>query len=152
MGHGKRLQASESALILVADADRKAARDLAGYFSIQGFQASHTSRGEEVLRFAHSGGLGLAIVDASLLDMSGHALASRLKEIDPEIPVLMTSGDYHPELEIRARQAGILYYSHKPADYRLLKAVVTKLLSDGGSMNSVFDAGHRNSPEQTLRQ
>lgn len=129
-------------MILVADADRKAARHLADYFSQQGFGASHTSRGDDAMRLARSGRLGLAIVDVSLLDMSGHALAARLREIDPRIPILMTSGDYHPELEMRARQAGILYYAHKPADYRLLKAVVTKLLSDGGSMNSVFDAGH----------
>jgi len=115
-------------MILVADADHEAARLLAGYLSRRGFRASHTSLGEDALRLARSGRLGLAIVDVALLDMSGHALASRLKEIDPEIRVLMTTGDYRPELEMRARQVGVLYYAHKPTDYRLLGAVVAKAM------------------------
>lgn len=121
--------AAEPLMILVADADSQAARQLASYFSLHGFRASHTPRGEDALRLAYSGRLGLAIVDVTLLDMSGHTLAFRLKEIDPEIPVLMTSGDYRPELESRARQVGVFFYVHKPADYRLLEAVVAKAVT-----------------------
>lgn len=116
-------------MILVADADSQAARQLASYFSLHGFRAAHTPRGEDALRLAYSGRLGLAIVDVTLLDMSGHALAFRLKEINPEIPILMTSGDYRPELESRARQVGVFFYIHKPADYRLLEAVVAKAVN-----------------------
>ncbi|MBI4241198.1 MAG: response regulator [Candidatus Rokubacteria bacterium] len=116
----------EPPVIIVADADGEAARLLADYLSRQGFPASHTSRGEDAIRLARSGKLGLAIVDVSLVDMSGHALASWLKQIDREIPILMTSGDYRPELEMRARQVGVLYYAHKPTDYGRLQTVVAK--------------------------
>lgn len=124
-------------MILVADADSQAARELAGYFSRHGFRASHTPRGEDALRLALSGRLGLVIVDVSLLDMPGHTLALRLKEIDPEIPVVMTSADYRPELETRARRVGVFFYVHKPADYRLLEAVVARAV--GGANGSVSD-------------
>jgi len=130
MGQPRRSPAAEP-VILVADADSEAARLLADYLTRQGFRASHTSRGEEALRLARSGRLGLAIVDVSLLDMSGHALTASLKEIDREIPILMTSGDDRPELELRARQVGVLYYAHKPTDYRRLETVVAKVV--GGS-------------------
>ncbi len=120
---------TEPLVILVADADSQAARQLASYFSLHGFRAAHTPRGEDALRLAYSRRLGFAIVDVTLLDMSGHALAFRLKEINPEIPILMTSGDYRPELESRARQAGVFFYVHKPADYRLLEAVVAKAVT-----------------------
>jgi hypothetical protein len=70
-------------MILVADADSQAARQLASYFSLHGFRAAHTPRGEDALRLAYSGRLGLAIVDVTLLDMSGHALAFRLKLLVP---------------------------------------------------------------------
>lgn len=126
MAQLKRSPAARSRVILVADADNDAARQMARYFSRHGFQASHTPRGEDALRLALSGRLGLVIVDVSLRDMSGHALAFRLKELDPEIPVLMTSGDYRPELEWRARRVGVLYYAHKPADYQVLEAIVAK--------------------------
>jgi DNA-binding NtrC family response regulator len=79
---------------------------------------------------AHSHRLLLAIIDVTLRDMSGESLARRLKEVDPELPVLMTSGDYAPELEAAARRVGILYYAHKPADYTVIGGVVDKALSN----------------------
>src|SRR3546814_13356075 len=76
---------------------------MAGYCSQRGLRAAHTSIGEDVLKLAHAGRLGVAIVDVSLADMSSHALVCRLKEIDPALHVLMTTGDFRPELEVRAR-------------------------------------------------
>ncbi|MGH7320926.1 MAG: hypothetical protein ACRELA_15045, partial [Candidatus Rokuibacteriota bacterium] len=60
---------------------------------------------------------------------TGHELAARLKAIDPGLPVMMTTGDYRPELEVMARQLGIVCYAHKPVDRRRLEAVLDKLLS-----------------------
>ena len=118
----------EGRWVLVADADLQSAIHLAGYFSRRGFRTYHTARGEEAVLLAHSHRLLLAVIDVALLDMSGETLARRLKEIDPELPVLMTSGDYAPELEAAARRVGILYYAHKPTDYRLIGGVVDKAL------------------------
>jgi DNA-binding NtrC family response regulator len=70
----------------------------------------------------------MAIVDVALRDMSGHALVSRLKEVDPRVHVLMTSGDYRPEFEVRARQIGILHYAQKPTDPDRIETVVAKAL------------------------
>lgn len=114
--------------VLVADGDAQAAAHLASYFSRRGFRTYHTAQGEEAMLLANSRRLVLAVVDVSLLDMSGHVLARRLKEIAPELPVVMTSGDYAPELEAAARRVGILYYAHKPADVRILGGVVDKAL------------------------
>lgn len=118
----------EGRWVLVADADLESAIHLASYFSQRGFRTYHTARGEEAVLLAHSHRLLLAVIDVALLDMSGETLARRLKEIDPELPVLMTSGDYAPELEAAARRVGILYYAHKPTDYRLIGGVVDKAL------------------------
>ena len=124
-----RSQATEpSPEVLVADADQVAGRLLAGHFSERGFRAAHTSRGEDALSRARAGGLGVVIVDVALADMSGHALVSRLKELDPTLHVLMTTGDYRPELEVRACQIGILHYAQKPTDYGRLEAVVVKAI------------------------
>ncbi len=120
----------EARWVLVADRDPQAALHLASYFSRRGFRTYHTTQGEEAMLLANSRRILLAVVDVSLLDMSGHALAQRLKEIDPELPVLMTSGDYAPELEAAARRVGILYYAHKPADYELIGGVVDKALKN----------------------
>ncbi len=130
MGRPKANGDREDRWVLVADRDPEAATHLAGYFSRRGFRTYHTTQGEEAVLLANSRRLLLAVIDVSLLDMSGHALAQRLKAIDPELPVLMTSGDYAPELEAAARQVGILYYAHKPADYGLIGGVVDKALKN----------------------
>lgn len=115
-------------VILVADADRQAGQSLAQHLAHRGHRASHTLTGEDALRLAHAGRLAAAIVDVTLADMSGHALVSRLKVVDPRIPVLMTTGDFRPELEVRARQIGILHYAHKPADPARIETIVTRAI------------------------
>jgi DNA-binding NtrC family response regulator len=40
----------------------------------------------------------------------------------------MTSGDYRPEFEVRARQIGILHYAQKPTDPDRIETVVAKAL------------------------
>jgi DNA-binding NtrC family response regulator len=116
------------ALLLVVDADTEAGQTLANHFSRRGFPVTHTVLGQDALDLAHAGRLRAAIVDVTLRDMSGHALVSRLKEIDPRVQILMTAGDYRPEFEVRARQIGILHYAQKPADPERIEAVVAKAL------------------------
>jgi DNA-binding NtrC family response regulator len=118
----------DDALVLVVDADDEAARSLTDHLVRRGFRVSHTGLGQDALDLAHAGRLRAAIVDVTLRDMSGHALVARLKEIDPRVHVLMTTGDYRPEFEVRARQIGILHYAPKPADPDRLEAVVAKAL------------------------
>lgn len=118
----------DDTLLLVVDADDEAGRALADHFTRRGFRVTHTALGQDALDLAHAGRLRAAIVDVALRDMSGHALVSRLKEIDPRVHVLMTAGDYRPEFEVRARQIGILHYAQKPADPERIEAVVAKAL------------------------
>ncbi len=114
--------------ILVADAEAKAGRTLAAYLCRRGFLASHTAFGSVALSVVRCAPLGMAIVDVALRDMSGYALTSQLRQHDASLPILMTSADHGPELEVRARRMGILYYAQKPVDYHLLEEVVTRVL------------------------
>lgn len=128
-----RTSGRELPAILVADGDAGAGRLLAAQLTRRGFRAAHTPRGDEVLGAAVAGRVGVAIVDVALDDMSGHALVARLKEVDPALRVLMTTADYRPELELRARQIGILHYAQKPVDAARLEAVVAKALASSRS-------------------
>ncbi len=114
--------------ILVADADRQFARQLANHFSRQGFRAYQTPLGEEAVLVVNSRRFSLAIIDVVLSDMPGTELAAKLKAIEPALPVVMTSNDHRPELEAEARRVGILFYAHKPAPHRLIAEVVEKAL------------------------
>jgi DNA-binding NtrC family response regulator len=115
--------------ILIADADRESASRLHHHFSRSGFRAYQTTQGEEAMLLANSRQIRLAIIDTALADMQGTALAARLKAIEPELPVVMTSGDHRPETEAEARRIGIVFFAHKPAPDHLIGGVVEKALS-----------------------
>jgi len=115
--------------VLIADADPDSSARLVSHFVRQGLRVYHTARGEEAVLLAHSRQIGAAVIDVTLADMQGTALAARLKEIEPELPVVMTSADHRPETEAEARRLGILYFAHKPASDRLIGGVVQKALS-----------------------
>lgn len=117
--------------MLVADAEERAARALAGRFHRLGFWAYPTTRGDEALRLARTYRLTLAVIDVALRDMRGHELAARLKALDDRLPLIITAGDWDAESEILAREAGIVYYASKPINVRHLHAVVAKALEAG---------------------
>jgi DNA-binding NtrC family response regulator len=114
--------------VLIADADPDSAARLVSHFARQGLRVYHTARGEEAVLLAHSRQIGAAVIDVTLADMQGTALAARLKEIEPELPVVMTSADHRPETEAEARRLGLLFFAHKPASDRLIGGVVQKAL------------------------
>jgi DNA-binding NtrC family response regulator len=114
--------------ILIADADRESASRLHNHFSRSGLRAYQTTRGQEAMLLANSRQIRLAIIDTALADMDGTALAVRLKAIEPELPVVMTSGDHRPETEAEARRIGIVFFAHKPAPDHLIGGVVEKAL------------------------
>ena len=119
----------EGRWIVVADGDENAGSLLAGYLAHQRFRAYPTRRGTEALRIARAHPLGLAVVDVVLEDMAGRDLIRLLRGLVPELPVVMTSGDVRPEVEVEARQLGIVQYLHKPFDFRRLEAVAARTLA-----------------------
>ncbi len=131
MNRATRQPTNEGPIVLVADQQRETAQRLVRRLVQHGFRSAHTASGEEVLVLARAGRLRLAVVDAALADMSGHALAARLRRLDPRLPILMTSADHRPELEIQARRLGVLYYAHKPITSERVEAVVSRALGRG---------------------
>ena len=113
--------------IIVADGDEASGNLLADLLRVRGFWAYPTTLGAEALRVARTLRLALAVVDVALRDMDGNDLAACLRGIDSRLPVVMTSADPRPDVEVRARQVGIVHYAHKPLDHRLLEAIVAQV-------------------------
>lgn len=114
--------------ILVADADEGSAKALATHLERQGFWVCQTNRGDEAVLLMRLHQPALAVIDIVLEEMSGCELATRLKQIDAKLPVIMTAKDQLAEWEAEARQVGIVYYAPKPIDLRWLDAVVRKAI------------------------
>jgi DNA-binding NtrC family response regulator len=114
--------------VLIVDGDVAAARALAALVRRRGLAARLISRGDEALRAAGARSFALAVVDANLQDMAGSDLAGRLRDRAPALPVVMTTSDARPEIEVQARQAGIVHFAPKPLDQHRFDALVAKVL------------------------
>jgi DNA-binding NtrC family response regulator len=125
---GSAREAALTAPILVADVDRHAARALATALSQLGLPADHVGSAREVLERALDGGLRLVIADVALADAPGLTLLSRIRAMRPEVGTILTSGEYRPEVELRARQCGVLYYAPKPVAIPIVHAIAARTL------------------------
>jgi len=115
--------------VLVVDQDESAAGSLARRFQERGLMAHATASGQEALRLASLRKPTLAIIDLMLRDMMGGVeLARRLRELDPELAMVVTTSDRRPALEVEARRVGIVHYAHKPLDLDRLDAVMTRAI------------------------
>ncbi|MBS3755716.1 MAG: response regulator [Desulfobacterales bacterium] len=87
----------------------------------------------QALEYAKQQGVDIAILDIKLKKMSGVAVLKQLKEVDPEIEVLMLTG--YPTLET-AREAmdfGAREYLVKPIDKNELEQKVHSILENRSS-------------------
>ena len=114
--------------VLVVDQDESVAGSLARRFQERGLTAHATASGKEALRLASLRKPTLAIIDLMLRDMGGVELARRLRELDPELAMVVTTSDRRPALEVEARRVGIVHYAHKPLDLDRLDAVMTRAI------------------------
>ncbi|MBI2525350.1 MAG: response regulator [Candidatus Rokubacteria bacterium] len=114
--------------VLVVDRDESAADSLARRFQEQGLPAHATTSGQEALRLASLRKPSLAIIDLTVRGMAGVELARRLRALDPELAMVVTTSDRRPALEVEARRVGIVHYAHKPLDLERLDAVTTRAI------------------------
>jgi len=113
-------------LLLIADGDRDAATGLGGRFAARGVPTRVVSAGSEALELMATHHIPLAVIDVALDDMPGDELAYQMKWMSPHTGIVITTADYRPEVEVRARRVGILFYACKPLDLRVLGALVAQ--------------------------
>ena len=88
--------------------------------------------GEEALEKVRLQAYDLIFLDLSLPDISGPNLITKIKEVLPEVKVIVTTESNSKELEIKAREKGIIFYLIKPIDTKYLRSIIDHLTSVGG--------------------
>jgi len=78
--------------ILVVDDEPSGVEAVAEFLSIEGYRTLVCTHPKEALASFKKGRFSLGFVDINLPDMSGLALASKLKEIDPHIEIVFMTG------------------------------------------------------------
>ena len=97
------------------------------------FDCEGVNDSEEALRVIHDGVFDLAVVDVELPRIDGFALLERYKQLRPQLPVVMLSGDARPNTIIGAMRRGACDFVVKPFEdarglpARLMSAVTRAL-------------------------
>lgn len=112
--------------ILVVDDEEHIRQFCKETFEAAGFRAIAASDGVEALNIyrRHAGEISAVILDAVMPEMSGHEVLRRLRELDPGVKVVLSSG-FSPEIGIKwADEEGVKGFIQKP--YRA-QDILTKL-------------------------
>lgn len=112
--------------ILVVDAEESVRRAAHVLLGPEGAVVETAQTGERAIALARQSAYTLALADIRLPDLDGYEIYHRLREVQPDLPVvLMTGFGYDPKHSIvRARQEGLPAVLYKPfrAD-RLLETI-----------------------------
>ena len=109
------IAAQEPALtVLVVDDDEAVRDSLAEYLMSNGWQVDTAESAEAALAKVSDGIGDIVISDVRMPGMDGITLLSKLKALDPDIEVLITTGFSNESLAINALKAGAFDYFRKP--------------------------------------
>jgi DNA-binding response OmpR family regulator/GAF domain-containing protein len=122
--------------LLVVDPDEAIRRSAHHLLGCQGASVETAHDGHEAIALMRQAPYSAALVDIRLPDLDGYEAFKRLREVQPNVPIiLMTGFGWDPSHSIvKARQEGLETVLYKPfrAD-RLMEAVEQALRSHSGS-------------------
>jgi len=114
--------------ILVVD-DKEGMREFFEIFlSKEGYQVSAAGRGEEALQLARAARFDLVISDIKMPGIGGIALLKGLRELDPQLPVIMVTAYPTIESSIEAMKLGAYDYIIKPFNNDEIRIKIAKAI------------------------
>ncbi len=114
--------------ILIVDDDYGSNKTLALIFGKKGYETDTALTGQEALEKARQRAFNLALLDIKLPDMEGVALIPSLKQLYPEIVVIVVTGHASVDTAVQALDYGATAYFTKPLDMDALLATVKETL------------------------
>lgn len=115
--------------ILVVD-DEEGVRDfLAKFFIRKGYETITARNGNEAIALVETEKPSVVLLDVTMPGMDGVLTLKKIREIDPDVGVVMATGMADEQLAQETAQLGAYAYVLKPFDLKYLELVVlTKLL------------------------
>ena len=114
--------------VLIVDDDRAQSKSLGAHLTRHGYEVSSAVGGEEAIRMFRVLDPALVLLDADARGMDGMETLERLKQIKPEVSVIMTASSGAPEMIFRASKLGADEFIGKPIDLDALDQRMARLL------------------------
>ena len=114
--------------ILIVDDDESTCRILTLIFGKQGYETETARTGREAIEKAQERFFNLALLDIKLPDMEGVELLGPLKEMHPDMVVIMVTAYASLETAVQALNEGASAYIIKPLKMDEVLAIVREIL------------------------
>lgn len=111
--------------ILIIDPERKDREDLAKFLKNEKFQVETGKGVKDAIRKVSEGGYDCLIMEVNLPEMKGYEAVSIIKNIDPNIKIIMTTRKNTKKLEAKVREQDIFFYFIKSFGMEELKLAIS---------------------------
>ena len=105
---------SEKESILIVDDDEGTRKTLSLIFKRKGYEIETAASGEEAIKQAKKRFFNVVLLDIKLPDMKGVQLLAPLKEMHPDMVIIMVTAHASLETAISALNQGASFYINKP--------------------------------------
>lgn len=116
------------ALVLLVDDEEELRRSTAQSLDLAGFQVRDFTGAEAALDFITQGFNGVLITDIRMPGMDGMTLMTRVRDIDPDIPVILATGHGDVQLAVKAMREGAYDFIEKPFNAQALADVAARAI------------------------
>ena len=121
---------SSKANILITDDEKSIRNALKEILEFEDYGTLEAENGEQALELIESEAIDLVMLDIKMKGMDGIEVLEKIKELKPELPVIMISGHGTIKIAVEATKFGAFDFLEKPPDLnRLLTSVRNALQS-----------------------
>ncbi len=136
--------------ILIVDDEDLICFVLANLFKVHGFKTRTASRGEEALAIVAERAPSLVVMDIRMPGLSGFDVLTRVKQIGPDIPVILMTALAGVRDAVEAMKAGAFDYVAKPFNNDEMMEVVRRALDSAARNSAERSEGDENQPLHPL--
>jgi DNA-binding NtrC family response regulator len=119
---------NEKKRILIIDSNRKVRQDIALSLQRENYKVETGKGLHDAIKKLSEGCFKCLVLDVDLPEMKGYEAVSLLKNIDPEIKIIITSKKNTKRLEAKVRDQDIFFYFIKSFGKEELKMAINSAL------------------------
>jgi len=129
----------QSEQIIIIDDDRMLLQLMRRELEVEGFDVRTTRTGEEGIAAVQQTSPHAVVLDLGLPDMPGSVVLRQLLEHDPELPVVILTGETEPEIVVELMRSGAVDFVPKPFDRMRLSASIRAATRQGRLRREVLE-------------
>ena len=135
--------------ILIVDDEQSVREVLSEYFIEQGYSVEYAGGGEEALALVQRSTPDLVLLDVRMPGIDGVETLRRIREIAPDVAVIMVTANEDVGLARETLKLGALDYVAKPFDFVYLERAIMAGLAQVGAAAATGVAGAPATPGAT---